>query len=162
MTDVQEPEVQERTPIRSSRATWVLALTSAAEFIVALDVLVVTTALGDIRRELNVSPAQLEWTLTAYSVCLAGFMMSGAALGDRFGRRRMLIAGIACFTAGSAVCALAPDLAVLITGRAVQGLGAALVAPLSLPLVSAAYPAARRGQALGVVAGVIGLATLAG
>jgi EmrB/QacA subfamily drug resistance transporter len=141
---------------------WVLALTSAAEFMVALDVLVVTTALGEIRRGLHVSPGQLEWTLTAYNVCLAGFMMTGAALGDRFGRRRMLIVGVASFTAGSAVCALAPGLGLLITGRVIQGAGAALVAPLSLPLVSAAYPPERRGQALGIVVGITGLATLAG
>jgi EmrB/QacA subfamily drug resistance transporter len=144
------------------RRVWVLALTSAAEFMVALDVLVVTTALGQIRRDLHISTGQLEWTLTAYNVCLAGFMMTGAALGDRFGRRRMLIAGVASFTAGSAVCALAPALGLLIAGRVIQGVGAALVAPLSLPLVSSAYPPERRGQALGIVAGVTGLATLAG
>jgi EmrB/QacA subfamily drug resistance transporter len=141
---------------------WVLALTSAAEFVVALDVLVVTTALGQIRHDLGVSPGQLEWTLTAYNVCLAGFMMTGAVLGDRFGRRRMLIVGIASFTVGSAVCALAPQFGILIVGRLIQGIGAALVAPLSIPLVSAAYPPERRGRAMGVVVGVTGLATLAG
>lgn len=145
-----------------ARRGWVLALTSAAEFVVALDVLVVTTALGEIRRDLHVSPGQLEWTLTAYAVCLAGFMMTGAAIGDRFGRRRMLMVGVAAFTAGSAVCALAPGLALLVTGRVIQGIGAALVAPLSLPLISAAYPPQRRGRALGVLVGITGLATLAG
>jgi EmrB/QacA subfamily drug resistance transporter len=151
-----------RRPKEVTGRVWVLALTSAAEFLVALDVLVVTTALGEIRRDLHVSPGQLEWTLTSYNVCLAGFMMTGAALGDRFGRRRMFILGVASFTAGSAVCALAPGLGPLIVGRVVQGVGAALVAPLSLPLISAAYPAQRRGQALGVVVGITGLATLAG
>jgi EmrB/QacA subfamily drug resistance transporter len=141
---------------------WVLALTAAAEFMVALDVLVVTTALGQIRGDLHISQGQLEWTLSAYTVCLAGFVMTAAALGDRFGRRRMLCVGVAAFTVGSAVCALAPALGLLITGRVIQGVGAALVAPLSLPLVSAAYPPERRGQALGIVVGITGLATLAG
>jgi EmrB/QacA subfamily drug resistance transporter len=144
------------------RSAWVLALTSAASFMVALDVLVVTTALGTIRRELHATVGQLEWTLTAYNVCLAGFMMTGAALGDRFGRRRMFTVGIAGFTVGSALCALSPTIGRLIVGRIVQGVGAALVAPLALPLVSAAYPPERRGRALGVVTGVTGLATFAG
>lgn len=139
-----------------------LALTSAASFMVALDVLVVTTALGTIRRDLHASIGQLEWTLTAYNVCLAGFMMIAAALGDRFGRRRMLVIGIATFTVGSATCAASPAAGWLIAGRVIQGIGAALVAPLALPLISAAYEPDRRGRALGVLVGVTGLATFAG
>jgi EmrB/QacA subfamily drug resistance transporter len=149
-------------PADRRRSVWVLGLTSAASFTVALDVLVVTTALGTIRRDMHASVGQLEWTLTAYSVCLAGFMMTGAALGDRFGRRRLMMAGIAAFTAGSAACALSPAIGWLIGGRVIQGIGAALVAPLALPLVSDAYEPERRGWALGIVAGVTGLATLAG
>lgn len=139
-----------------------LALTSAVEFMVALDVLVVTTALAAIRGSVHATLASLEWTVTGYTVCLAGFMMTGAALGDRFGRRRMLCIGVAVFTAGSALCALAPSVGVLIAGRVAQGVGAALLAPLSLPLISAVYPPEHRGRALGVVAGVTGLATFAG
>ena len=149
-------------PADRRRSAWVLWLTSVASFTVALDVLVVTTALGTIRRDLHASVGELEWTLTAYNVCLAGFMMTGAALGDRFGRRRLMIAGIAAFTAGSATCALSPAIGWLIAGRIIQGIGAALVAPLALPLVSDAYEPERRGRALGIVAGVTGLATLAG
>jgi EmrB/QacA subfamily drug resistance transporter len=95
-------------------------------------------------------------------VCLAGFILVGAALGDRFGRRRMMLIGLAAFTAGSATCALAPSAGVLIAGRTVQGVGAALLAPLAVPLISAAYPPERRGRALGIAAGVTGLATFAG
>jgi EmrB/QacA subfamily drug resistance transporter len=147
---------------RSARPGWVLGLTSAAEFVVALDVLAVTTALGSIRQDLHTAIGPLEWTLTAYTVCLAGFMLTGAALGDRFGRRRMMIIGLAAFTAGSAACALAPSAGMLIAGRTVQGVGAALLAPLAVPLISAAYGPGRRGRALGIVAGVTGLATFAG
>jgi EmrB/QacA subfamily drug resistance transporter len=146
----------------TSPRAWTLLLTSTASFMVALDVLVVTTALGTVREDLHASVAALEWTLTAYNLCLAGLMMTAAALGDRFGRRRMLVAGILCFTGGSVVCALSPAVAWLIAGRVVQGVGAALVAPLTLPLISAVYPPDRRGRALGVVIGVAGLATFAG
>lgn len=125
-------------------------MTSVASFTVALDVLVVTTALGTIRQDLHASIGQLEWTLTAYDVCLARFMMTAAALGDRFGRRRMLIVGIAAFTFGSAACAMSPTAGWLIGGRIIQGIGAALVAPLALPLISAAFPTELRGRALGL------------
>jgi len=141
---------------------WVLALTSVAFFMVALDVLVVTTALATLREDLHTSVGALEWTLTAYNVCLAGLMMTAAALGDRFGRRRMMIVGIAAFTAGSAISALSPAIGWLIAGRGVQGIGAALIAPLALPLLSAAYEPDRRGRALGILVGVTGLATFAG
>jgi EmrB/QacA subfamily drug resistance transporter len=150
------------TGSRSAGPAWVLGLTSAAEFVAALDVLAVTTALGAIRHDLHAAMGPLEWTLTAYTVCLAGFILVGAALGDRFGRRRMMLIGLAAFTAGSATCALAPSAGVLIAGRTVQGVGAALLAPLAVPLISAAYPPERRGRALGIAAGVTGLATFAG
>jgi EmrB/QacA subfamily drug resistance transporter len=129
---------------------------------VALDVLVVTTALGAMRADLGVSLAALEWTLAAYNLCLAGFMMTAAALGDRFGRRRMMILGIAAFTAGSVLGALSPTIGWLVAGRACQGLGASIVAPLALPLLTTVYPAHRRGRALGIMVGVTGLATFAG
>jgi EmrB/QacA subfamily drug resistance transporter len=152
-------ETGQQTP---AAGRWVLALTSVASFMVALDVLVVTTALATVREDLHTSVGALEWTLTAYNVCLAGFMMTAAALGDRFGRRRMMIVGIAAFTAGSAISALSPAIGWLIAGRVVQGVGAALVAPLALPLLSAAYEPDRRGRALGILVGVTGLATFAG
>ncbi|GAB3913991.1 MFS transporter [Microlunatus endophyticus] len=139
-----------------------LALVAVAEFMVSLDVLVVTTAFGAIRHDLAARPVDLQWTLTVYTVCLAGCLMAGASLGDRFGRRRMLIIGIALFTIGSAGCGLSPGLGLLISSRALQGVGAALVLPLSLPLISVAFPPERQGRALGIVAGISGLATFAG
>jgi EmrB/QacA subfamily drug resistance transporter len=148
------------TDIRHSR--WVLALASAASLIVALDTLVVSTALSTIRLDLGASIAELEWTVNAYNLSFAVLLMTGAALGDRFGRKRLFTLGIGIFAAGSAASALAPDVGTLIAARAVQGIGAALVMPLGLALIGAAFPPDRRGQALGVYFGVTGLAVASG
>src|SRR5690242_11784388 len=109
---------------------WVLALTSAASLMVALDALVVTTALPAMRADLGASIEDLEWTVNAYTLSLAVLLVTGAALGDRFGRRRAFSAGIGVFTAASAACAVAPGVGWLIAARVVQGAGAALVMPL--------------------------------
>lgn len=141
---------------------WVLALASVASFMVALDTLVVTTALTTIRLDLGASVEELEWTINAYNLSFGVLLMTAAALGDRFGRRRMLAVGLAVFVAASAACALAPNVGSLIAGRAVQGVGAALVITLALALVSAAFPPERRGTALGIFFGVTGLAVASG
>jgi EmrB/QacA subfamily drug resistance transporter len=140
----------------------VLALTSVASFMVALDGTVVTTALTRIRADLGASLAELEWTINAYALSFAVLLMAGAAIGDRIGRRRMLVAGIGLFSAASAACALAPTMGWLIAARCVQGAGAALVMPLAMALLSAAFPSDRRARALGIFSGVTGLAVLAG
>ena len=116
----------------------------------ALDTLVVSTALTTIRADLGASIEQLEWTVNAYNLSFAVLLMTAAALGDRFGRRRMFAAGLGLFALASAACALAPDVGWLIAARAVQGVGAALIMTLGLALVSAAYPPERRGSALGI------------
>ncbi len=141
---------------------WVLALTSVASLMVALDTLVVSTALTTIRLDLGASIEQLEWTVNAYNLTLAVFLLPSAALGDRFGRRRMFAAGLALFVLTSAACALAPDVNWLIAARAVQGAGAALVISLALAIVSAAFEPERRGTAIGILEGITGLATIAG
>jgi EmrB/QacA subfamily drug resistance transporter len=148
----------------SSRSAqrWVLAVTGAASFVVALDALVVSTALSTIRSELDASIEQLEWTVNAYVLSLAVLLMPAAALGDRLGRRRLFAAGLGLFAAASALCALAPDIDWLLAGRALQGTGAALVMPLALALLGAGFPPDRRGWALGVFSGVTGLAVLCG
>ncbi|MEA2948355.1 MAG: hypothetical protein QOI40_3685, partial [Alphaproteobacteria bacterium] len=133
--------------------TWVLALASTASFMVALDALVVTTALGAIRQDLDASIEALEWTVNAYNLSFAVLLLTGAALGDRFGRRRMFAAGIALFVAASAACALAPSIGWLIAARALQGAGAALVMPLAMALLSAAFRREERGKALGIFSG---------
>jgi EmrB/QacA subfamily drug resistance transporter len=146
---------------KSSKAM-VLALASAASFMVALDALVVTTALGAIRQDLGTSIEALQWTMNVYNLSFAVLLLTGAALGDRFGRRRMLAVGLTLFTAASAACALAGSAGSLIAARAVQGAGAALVMPLAMALLSAAFPREQRGRALGIFSGVTGLALIAG
>ena len=147
---------------RKSTNAWVLALTSVASLMVALDTLVVSTALTTIRQDLGASIEELEWTVNSYNLSLAVLLLPAAALGDRFGRRRMFAAGLALFAATSAACALAPGVGWLIAARAVQGAGAALVISLALAIVSAAYPPERRGAAIGILEGITGLAVVGG
>src|SRR3954453_15327934 len=141
---------------------WTFAITSVALFMVTLDNLVVTTALPVIRQDLHSGLSGLEWTVNAYTLTFAVLLLTGAALGDRFGRRRMLSIGLAIFTLASAAAALAPPIAALDAARAVQGLGGALVMPLTLTILSAAVPKERRGLALGAWGGISGLAVALG
>jgi EmrB/QacA subfamily drug resistance transporter len=141
---------------------WVLALTAVASFMVALDTLVVTTALSTIRNDLHASIEQLEWTVNAYNLSFAVLLLTAAAVGDRLGRRRVFATGLGLFTAASVASALAPGIGVLIAARAFQGAGAAMVMPLTLAIVSAAYPPERRGAAIGILMGVTGLAVASG
>jgi len=146
----------------SPRKGWTLALASLGLFMVALDTLVVTTALPVIRVDLGASLPDLEWTVNTYNLAFACLLLTGAALGDRFGRRRMFAIGLSVFTAASAAAALSPSVGALIAARAVQGAGAALVMPLTLTLISAAFPAEKRGAAIGLWGGIAGLAVAAG
>jgi EmrB/QacA subfamily drug resistance transporter len=141
---------------------WVLTLTSLATFMIALDGTIVTTALTTIRRSLNTSVEALEWTVSAYILTFAVLMLTASALGDRFGRRRVFVAGLALFTAASAACGLSSTVAELIAARAVQGVGAAVIMPLAIAQLGAAFPPRERGRAMGVSAGIIGLATAGG
>ena len=141
---------------------WALTLTSMASFMVALDALVVTTALSTIRIDLRASIEALEWTVNAYNLSFAVLLLTGAALGDRLGRRRMFAAGVALFVVASAACALAGNIGALIAARAIQGAGAALVMPLAMALLSAAFPREERAEALGIFSAVTGLALIAG
>ena len=141
---------------------WVLGLAAVASFLVALDTLVVSTALNTIRADLGASIEELEWTINAYNLSFAVLILSAAALGDRFGRRRLYAAGLGLFAAASAACALAPDVGWLIAARAIQGVGAAFVAPLALALATAAFPPERRGAAIGILGAVTGLAVASG
>ena len=141
---------------------WVLALTSAAYFMVVLDALVVITALPRMQEDLHASLGELQWTINAYGIAFAAGIITAAALGDRFGRRRIFGAGLLLFTAASAACAVAPGSAGLIAARSLQGLGAAVVLPLSLTILTTAYPAERRGFIVGVYGGLAGLAVAFG
>ncbi|ROQ82075.1 EmrB/QacA subfamily drug resistance transporter [Streptomyces sp. CEV 2-1] len=145
-----------------SGAAWALVITSVASFMAALDNLVVTTALPSIRESLGGELPELEWTVNAYTLTFAVLLMLGASLGDRFGRRRLFIVGLSIFTGASAAAALSPGINELIAFRAIQGMGAAIMMPLTLTLLTAAVPPARRGAALGLFSAVTGLAVACG
>ena len=141
---------------------WIVVLTGVGSLMAALDTMVVTTALSTIRSDLDASVGQLEWTINAYNLSVAVLLITGAALGDRFGRRRLYATGLTVFAAASAGCALAPDAGWLIASRAVQGAGAALLMPLGLALLSAAFPPEKRGAAIGIFSAITGLAVASG
>ena len=145
---------------RSPAAT--LAITGAALFMTALDSLVVGVALHSIRLDLGGSIESLEWTVNAYTLAFAVLLITGAALGDRFGRKRMFILGTCLFTAASALAAVSPSIEALVAARALQGLGAAIVTPLTLTLVSEAFPPEKRAAALGIWGGISGLGVAIG
>jgi EmrB/QacA subfamily drug resistance transporter len=145
-----------------SSMLWTFAISSVALFMVTLDNLVVTTAIPVIREDLQASLPSLEWTVNAYTLAFAVLLLTGAALGDRFGRRLVFVEGIAIFTAGSIGAALAPSVELLCVARAVQGVGGAIVLPLSLTILSAAVPEDKRGLALGAWGGISGLAVALG
>src|SRR3954470_8960320 len=141
---------------------WTFAITSAALFMVTLDNLVVTTAIPVIREDLHAGLSGLEWTVNAYTLVFAVLLLTGAALGDRFGRRLMFSIGLGIFTVASAAAALAPSILALDAARALQGLGGAIVLPLTLTILSAGVPENRRGIFLGAWGGISGLAVAFG
>jgi EmrB/QacA subfamily drug resistance transporter len=141
---------------------WTLAIVSIALFMVVLDNLVVSVALPTIHRDLGASIQTLEWTVNAYVLSYAVLLATGAALGDRFGRKRMFLAGLTLFTLASAAAALAPSTGTLVAARAIQGIGAAVVTPLTLTLLAEAFPGERRGMAIGVWSAVSGVAVALG
>src|SRR4030081_1265972 len=161
----------ESDPLRLSPATgtsapphqtWTIVLASIGALMTALDTLVVTTSLPVLHASLHASLSSLEWTVNAYNLSFACLLLTGAALGDRFGRRRMFTIGIGVFTAASAASALSPSVGALIAARAFQGAGAAMVMPLTLTLISEAFPTEKRGVAIGLWGGIQGLAVAAG
>jgi EmrB/QacA subfamily drug resistance transporter len=145
-----------------SSPRWTLAVTSLAFFMVTLDALVVATALPAIHRDLNASVSTLAWTVNAYSLTFAAGIITAAALGDRLGRRHVFVAGLILFSAASAACAVAPSAGLLLAARAIQGIGAAAITPLSLTLLTAAFPAERRGAVVGIWGAIGGMAVAGG
>ena len=147
---------------RKAPIVWTFAITSIALFMTTLDNLVVTTALPTMQRDLHASISGLEWTVNAYTLTFAVLLMLGAAVGDRLGRKRVFLAGLGIFTLGSAAAAMSPSIEWLIGARALQGVGGAIVTPLTLTILSDAVPAERRGLALGLWGGVSGLGVALG
>src|SRR4051812_18664715 len=159
VSDHSQHDLQEPSPMRPK---WTFAIVSTALFMVVLDNLVVTTALPSIRADLGATIESLQWTVNAYTLTFAVLLLTGAALGDRFGRKRMFVLGVSAFPVASAAAALAPTTGTLIGARAVQGAAAASVLPLTLTLLSEAFPAGRRGLVLGLWSGISGLAVAIG
>src|SRR5215471_9539573 len=147
-----------RPALAAGRQRVTLVTGSMAGFMIGLDATVVNTALPTIRTDLHASISTLGWTISAYSLAYAALILTGTALGDRFGRRRVFLAGIALFTLASAACALSHDVSSLIAARAVQGAGGGIATPLSLALISEAYPLSRRGMVVGVWGAITGIA----
>jgi EmrB/QacA subfamily drug resistance transporter len=141
---------------------WVLGITALASFMIALDALVITTAFTNIRTDFGASVETLQWTVNAYNLTFAVLLLTGAALGDRFGRRRMFAAGIGLFTAASVACPLSGNIGWLIAARSAQGAGAALVMPLAMAILGGAFAKEERARALGIFSGVTGFALIVG
>ena len=147
---------------RRSSSGWTLGLTSIAFFMVALDALVVATALPQIQRDLHAGLGTLGWTVNAYSLTYGAGIITAAVLGDRLGRCRLFTCGLALFSFASAACALAPNAGLLLVARAVQGIGAATVMPLSLTILTSAFAPERRGAVVGIWGAIGGLAVACG
>jgi EmrB/QacA subfamily drug resistance transporter len=162
MTDVHGTGALAAGQRRPASGQVTVLLTAVAYFMVVLDALVVVTALPSIHRSLGGGIGTLQWTVSAYTIAFGAGILTAAALGDRVGRRRVYVAGLALFTAASAACALAPSAGVLIACRAVQGVGAAIVMPLSLTLLTSAFPPEKRGAVVGIWGGIAGLAVATG
>jgi EmrB/QacA subfamily drug resistance transporter len=145
-----------------NRKWWTLAAVAFGLFMIMLDNTVVNVALPSIERDLHVSISSLEWVVTAYALTFAALLITGGKLGDLFGRRLIFIVGIAIFTLSSLACGLAPSAGFLIGARAVQGVGAALMNPASLSIITATFPPRERGQAIGIWAGVSAMALAIG
>jgi EmrB/QacA subfamily drug resistance transporter len=145
-----------------NRKWWTLAAVAFGLFMIMLDNTVVNVALPSIERDLNVSISELEWIVTAYALTFAALLITGGKLGDLYGRKLIFIVGIAIFTASSLACGLAPNAGFLIGARMVQGVGAALMNPASLSIITATFPPRERGQAIGIWAGVSAMALAIG
>jgi EmrB/QacA subfamily drug resistance transporter len=146
----------------SRRGRWVLLATVLGSAIASIDATVVGIALPAIGRDFGANLTELQWVVNAYTLTLAGLLLFAGTLGDRYGRRRIFLAGVIWFAVASLICGLAPDTRVLIAARAVQGVGAALMTPGSLAIIEASFVPADRGKAIGAWSGLSGVATAIG
>jgi EmrB/QacA subfamily drug resistance transporter len=149
-------------PLAKAKSNWVLILTSFGAFMAMLDSMVIATASTAIRSDLAISIGGLQWCMNAYNITIAAFLLVGAAIGDRLGHKRIYIVGLAIFVLGSISCALSGNVQILIVSRIIQGLGASMLTPLAMAILTAATPPTERGKALGIFSGVSGLALIAG
>jgi EmrB/QacA subfamily drug resistance transporter len=162
VTDSGSPAQTSKLRMGSRSGRWVLLATVLGSSMVMLDSTVVNVALPTIGRHLNASLAGLQWTVTAYTLTLAGLILLGGSLGDREGRRRVFLVGVVWFALASALCGLAPDIGVLIGARVLQGIGGALLTPGSLAIIQATFAADDRPRAVGAWSGLGGVASAVG
>jgi len=156
------PALAEPLRFSTSAGRWVLLTSILGSGLAGIDATVVNVALPAIGRDLDADFAVLQWTVTAYTLTLASFILLGGALGDRYGRRRVFVVGVVWFAVSSLLCGLAPDSATLIAARALQGVGAALLMPGSLSMIQASFAAEDRARAIGAWSGLGGVATAIG
>ncbi|KRL95829.1 MFS transporter [Levilactobacillus hammesii] len=147
---------------KTTSTKWLLGLTSLGFFMSMMDAMIVTTASTAIRTDFHISVSTLQWALNAYNITIAAVLLVGVALGERWGRRRIYNWGILIFTLGSALCALAGNIGFLILARVIAGIGASVMTPMSMAILSNTLPASERGRALGIWSGIGGLALIVG
>ena len=145
-----------------NRKWWTLFAVSFGLFMIMLDNTVVNVALRSIQQSLHVSQSELEWVVVGYALTFATFMLTGGKLADRYGRRLLFLVGLVIFTAASLACGLAPSAGFLIGARVVQGVGAAIMNPATLSIITATFPPRQRGMAIGIWAGVSAMALAIG
>ena len=147
---------------QGTQTKWILILTSLGFFMSMMDSMIVTTASTAIRLDFRITVGTLQWALNAYNITIAAVLLVGVALGERYGRRRVYSYGLVVFTLGSILCALATNITWLIIARVVEGMGASVMTPLSMAILTHALPVSERGRALGIWSGVGGLALVVG
>lgn len=159
----EEPvETGQQVTIGSAQGRWILAASILGSGLAGIDATVVNVALPAIGRALDSPFSGLQWTVTAYTLTLASFILLGGSLADRFGRRRLFIIGVVWFASASLLCGLAPSINTLIAARALQGVGAALLTPGSLAMIQASFVPEDRSRAIGAWSGLSGVATAIG
>ncbi|MEV0383925.1 MFS transporter [Nonomuraea sp. NPDC050643] len=157
-----EPLVNGHVELKSARGRWILATTVLGSGLALLDSTVVNVALPFLGRELKADMAGLQWTINAYTLTLAGLILLGGSLGDRFGRRKIFLIGVVWFAIASALCGLSPNIEFLIGARALQGIGGALLTPGSLAIIQASFVRHDRPRAVGIWSGLGGVASAIG
>lgn len=152
----------ETTADKKVSSTWILILTSLGFFMSMMDSMIVTTASTAIRTDFNITVNTLQWALNAYNITIGAVLLVGVSLGERIGRRKIYNIGIFIFTLGSVFCALSNNITVLIIARIIEGIGASVMTPMSMAILTHALPASERGKALGIWSGIGGLALIVG
>ncbi len=147
---------------RQINSSWILVLTSLGFFMSMMDSMIVTTSSTAIRTDFHISVSTLQWAMNAYNITIAAVLLVGVSFGERFGRRKVYNLGILIFTIGSVLCALSTDITFLVFARVIEGIGASVMTPMSMAILTNALPISKRGKALGIWSGIGGLALIVG